>query len=89
MLVLHFVGRDSSVGIATRYRLDDPWIEYRWRARFSAPVQTGPGVHPAACIMGTGSFEGVKRSGRGADHTPPYLSADVMKSAPALGLHGQ
>ena len=33
-------------------------------ARFSAPVQTGPGAHPASCTMGTGSFPGVK-SGRG------------------------
>jgi hypothetical protein len=29
-------------------------------ARFSAPVQTGPGAHPASCTMGTGSFLGVK-----------------------------
>jgi len=28
------VGRDSSVGIATRYGLDDPVIESRWGARF-------------------------------------------------------
>ena len=32
-------------------------------ARFSAPVQTGPGAHPASCTKGTGSFPGVK-SGR-------------------------
>jgi len=31
-------------------------------ARFSAPVQTGPGAHPASCTMGTGSFPGVKSS---------------------------
>jgi len=29
-------------------------------ARFSAPVQTGPGAHPASCTMGTGFFPGVK-----------------------------
>ena len=23
---------------------------------FSAPVQTGPGAHPAACVMGTGAY---------------------------------
>jgi hypothetical protein len=40
-------------------------------ARFFAPVQTGPGAHPASCTMGTGSFPGVKRSGRGADYPPP------------------
>ena len=29
------------------------------------------GAHPASYTMGTGSFPGVKRSGRGADHPPP------------------
>jgi hypothetical protein len=37
-------------------------------ARFAAPVHNGPGVHPAFYIMGTGSFPGVKRQGRGVDH---------------------
>jgi hypothetical protein len=46
--------------------------------RFSAPVQTGPGAHPASCTMGTWSFSGVKRSGRGADHPSPS-SAEVTK----------
>jgi len=49
-------------------------------ARFSAPVQTGPGAHPDSCIMGTGSLPGVKRPGRGADH-PPASSADVKERA--------
>ena len=31
-------------------------------ARFSAPVQTGPGARPASCKMGTGSFPWVKCS---------------------------
>ena len=39
---------------------------------FSATVQTGPGVHPASCTMGTGSFQGVK-SGRGVTLTPHPL----------------
>ena len=47
--------RDSSVGIATRYGLDGPGIEAGWEARFSAPVQTGPGAYPASYTMGTGS----------------------------------
>ena len=43
------------------------------RARFFAPVQNGPGAHPASCAMGTGSFPGVK-SGRGVVLTPrPFL----------------
>ena len=71
MLFLDPSGRDGSVGIATHYGLDGPRIESRWGARFSAPLQTGPGAHPASCTIGTGSFSGVKRSGRGADHPPP------------------
>ena len=66
-------GPGSSVGKATRYGLDGPGIESRWGARFSAPVQTGPGIHPASCTMCTGSFLGVKRLGRGVDH-PPHLA---------------
>jgi hypothetical protein len=30
------------------------------RARFSAPVQTGPGVHPVYCTLGTGYFPGAE-----------------------------
>ena len=70
-LIYSTVGRDSSVGIATRYGLEGPWIESRWGARFSAPVQTGTGAYPASCTMGTGSFLGVKLLGRGAYHPPP------------------
>jgi len=34
--------------------------------RFFAPVQTGPGAHPASYTTGIGSFPGVKRPVRGA-----------------------
>jgi len=47
-------------------------------ARFSAPVQIGPGGHPASCTMGTGSFPWVKRPRRGVDH-PPQSSAEVKE----------
>ena len=91
-----WVGRDSSVGTATRYGMDGPGIESRWRARFSVPVQTFPGVHPASGTMGTGSFQGVKRPGRGVDHPPPfraevkervqlYLYSPYWPSWPVLG----
>ena len=49
-------------------------------ARFSAPVQTGPGAHPASCTMGTGSFPGVKRPGRGAGPHPIFQCRDLRKS---------
>ena len=65
-------------------------------ARYSAPVQAGPGVHPASYTMGTESFPGVKRPGRGADHPPPskrrgrervelYLYLPSGPSWPAIG----
>jgi hypothetical protein len=67
-------GRGGSVGIATHYGLDGPRIESQWgAARFSAPVQAGLGTHPTSCAIGTRSFLGVKRPGRGVNH-PPYLA---------------
>jgi hypothetical protein len=38
-------------------------------AKFSAPIQTGSGAHPASCTTGTGSFPGVE-SGRAVTLTP-------------------
>ena len=62
---------DSSIGVATRYALDSPGIEYRSETRFSVPVQTAPGDHPASYTVGTGSLPGVKRPERGVDHPHP------------------
>ena len=45
---------------------------------FSGPFQTGPGAHPASYKMGTGSFTGVKRPGRGVNH-PPHLALRLRK----------
>ena len=42
------VGRNSVVGIATRYELDGPEIE-------STPVQTGHGAYPASYTLDNGS----------------------------------
>jgi len=47
-------------------------------ARFSAPVQPGPGAYPASYKMGTGSFSEVKQPGRGVDHLP-YLATGLRK----------
>jgi len=44
-------------------------------ARFSAPVQTGPGTHSANYSMGTGFFPAVKRLGCGINH-PRASSAE-------------
>jgi len=60
------------------------------RERFFAPVQTSPEAYPAFYTMGTGSFPGVKRPGRGVDHPP---SAEVkergeLSSSCQLALFG-
>ena len=71
-------GRDSSVSIASYYGLDGPGIRSQWRVRFSTPVQTGPGAHPASYAMGTRYFPGVKQLGHDVDNPPPS-SADVKE----------
>jgi len=86
----HFMLRTSSkrcAGIATRYGLDDPGIESRWGARFSAPVQTGPGAQPASYTTGAGSFPGGKAT------THPHLVPRLRKeysynSTPPLSIRG-
>jgi hypothetical protein len=75
----------SSVGIATGYGLDGPGINSRWRARFSAPVQTGPGTHPASCTMGTGSFPGVN-IGRGVTLTSHRRLVPWSRDGRAISL---
>jgi hypothetical protein len=56
------VGRDSVVGIAIRYGLDDPGIESRWG---DFPHRSRPvlGAHQAFYIMGSGPFPGGKAAG--------------------------
>jgi hypothetical protein len=73
----------SSVRIVSDYVLDDRAIGVRSPAvakniSSNLCVQTGSGVHPASCTVGTGGpFPGAKaRQGRDADHSPPS-SAEV------------
>jgi hypothetical protein len=76
--------RDSSVGIALGYGLDDRGSRVRFSegaGNFSLhhSVQNASGAHPASYPMGTrGSFPGVKRPRREADHSPPS-SAEVKE----------
>jgi hypothetical protein len=65
------MSRDSSVGIATGYGLDDQ------RGGSSSPGRVK--IFHFSYKMGTGgSFPGVKRQGRESDHSP-QTSADVKK----------
>jgi len=79
------VDRIAHFGIAAGYGLDGPGIESRWGARFCAPVQTVPGVHPASCTMGTGSLPGVK-SGLGETLAPHPLLEPWSKEGRAIPL---
>jgi hypothetical protein len=49
-----YVGRDSSVGIATRYELDGPGIEFRWGQDFQHPSRPalGPTQPPVQWVPG-------------------------------------
>ena len=67
-------------------RFERPEVEPRWGRYFSR------GAQPAHYTMGTGSFPGVKRPGRGIYH-PSYLAPKLKKkyrniSTPPLGLSG-
>ena len=63
-------GRDSSVGIATRYGLDGQGIESQWRRDFPHPSRPAlrPTQPPVQWVPGLS--RGVKRPERGVDHPP-------------------
>ena len=53
--------------------------------RFSAPVQTGPGAHPASCTMGNVCFPGVK-SGWGVTLTSHPLPVPWPRKSRVIPL---
>jgi len=65
-LLNRFVGRDSSVGIVTRWG---------WTVRGLNPGGEGAKFstrdHPAAFTLGTVSFSRIKRPERSVEHQPP------------------
>jgi hypothetical protein len=79
-LVVTLGNRDSVLGIATGYRLDD------WG--FGARVPVGSKVSSSIPALGSAQapmpwvpgafFPGIKRSGREADHSP-WATAEVKK----------
>jgi hypothetical protein len=69
------MSRYNAVGIVIGYGLDDRGVGVRVPVEsriFSSPRRpTGSGAHPSSYPLGTeGSFPGVKRPGREAEHSP-------------------
>jgi hypothetical protein len=71
-------GRDSSVGIASRYGLDGQGMESRWGRDFPHPSRPslGPTQLPIQWVLGL--FR-AKRQWRGFDH-PPHLAPRLKKN---------
>jgi len=76
----------------------DPYVKYMPKrsnaggGEILRTVQTEPGAHPASYTIVPGLSRGVKRPGRGVDHTP-HLASRLKKeysytSTPPLGLRG-
>jgi hypothetical protein len=78
-------GRDSVVGIATRYGLDGPGIESRWGRDFPHPSRPAlwPTQPPIQWVPGL--FPGVKRPESGVDPSP--LSSSKVKERLELYLY--
>jgi hypothetical protein len=52
LVCLHIAGRDSVIGIATGYGLDDPGIESRWQQEFPSRPTLGPTKLPVQWVPG-------------------------------------
>jgi hypothetical protein len=63
------VGRDSSFGTGTPYRLHGPGIKSRYWASSFALVRTGSGSHWTSYTMSTVSFSGMHLARYGGNHS--------------------
>jgi hypothetical protein len=72
------VGRDSSVGIVTRYELDGPGIKSRWGRDFPHPSRPAVGPTQPSVQWIAGVFPGGKTAGAWR-WTPTPSSAEVKE----------
>jgi hypothetical protein len=78
LLQQHILSRDSAIGIATHYGLDDRGVGVPSPGRVkNFLLFHGPTQPPIQWVLGALSPE-VKRPGREADHSQP-ISAEVKK----------
>jgi hypothetical protein len=86
------MGRDSAVGIATRYGLEGPGIESRWERDFPHPSRPALGRTQPAIQWVPGLYP--RGRGRGValtthPHLAPRLKKDLSyTSTPPLGFRG-
>jgi hypothetical protein len=73
------MGRDSSVGIATSYGLDQWGIESPWGRDFPHQSRLSPGAEPASCTMGTEALSGGLGVWGVVSNTHSYLAQRLMK----------
>ena len=78
-------GQDSLVGIATRYGLDVPWVEYRWGRDFPQPSRPALGPTHSSIQWVPGHFPGGKAAG--AWPWPPTPSSAEVKERVELYLY--
>jgi hypothetical protein len=69
---------DSIVGIATRYWLDTPGIEFWWWRDFCTCPDPRPGAHSASCTWVAGLFPSAKLLGCDIDHPPPSSAIPLL-----------
>jgi len=92
----HWVDRDSTVGIATRYGLDGPGIESRWGRHFlhpswpalrvtQAPMQGVPGILLEGKAVGVWRWPPAPSSAEVKERAELYLYSPSGPSWPVLG----
>ena len=79
------MGRDSSVGIATRYGMDGPGIESRWGRDFPHPSRPALGGPPSLLYNGYRVFPGGKAAGAWC-WPPTYIWVSRSRKSRAIPL---
>jgi len=74
-----YIGQNSVGSTKTHCGLDGLGFEIM-EVRFSVPIQTGPGAHPASCAVSARFFLWVKQAGH--RHCASYRSSSAVPPLP-------